>query len=40
MVRLDLTFEQALRIDVLYWTGDLLKTTIVALDLDRLSTHQ
>lgn len=31
VLRLDLTVEQALQIDVLYWTGDLLKTTVVAL---------
>lgn len=31
MVSLDLTFRQALHIDVLYWLGDLLKTTVVAL---------
>ncbi|WP_134768678.1 biotin transporter BioY [Nocardioides sp. 1609] len=31
MVRLDLDVVEAWRIDVLYWVGDLLKTTIVAL---------
>ncbi|WP_340536849.1 biotin transporter BioY [Nocardioides sp. GXZ039] len=31
MINLDLTFAEALKIDALYWAGDLLKTTIVAL---------
>lgn len=31
MVTLDLSLAEAFRIDVLYWVGDLLKTTVVAL---------
>jgi biotin transport system substrate-specific component len=31
MVRLDLSFSEAFKIDALYWVGDLLKTTVVAL---------
>lgn len=31
MFRLDLSLAEAFKIDVLYWTGDLLKTTVVAL---------
>jgi biotin transport system substrate-specific component len=31
MVQLDLTFTEAFKIDVVYWIGDLLKTTLVAL---------
>lgn len=31
MLTLDLSLAEAFRIDVLYWAGDLLKTTIVAL---------
>lgn len=31
MVRLDLSFDEALKIDALYYVGDLLKTTVVAL---------
>jgi biotin transport system substrate-specific component len=31
VLSLDLTFRQALNIDALYWVGDLLKTTVIAL---------
>jgi biotin transport system substrate-specific component len=31
MVRLDLSFTEAFKIDAVYWVGDLLKTTLVAL---------
>lgn len=31
MITLDLSLTEAFRIDVLYWVGDLLKTTLVAL---------
>ena len=31
MITLDLSLAEAFRIDVIYWVGDLLKTTLVAL---------
>lgn len=31
MVQLDMTFAEAFKVDVVYWIGDLLKTTLVAL---------
>jgi biotin transport system substrate-specific component len=31
MLRLDLSFVEAFKIDAVYWAGDLLKTTVVAL---------
>ncbi|HEY1133830.1 MAG TPA: biotin transporter BioY [Nocardioides sp.] len=31
MLHLDMTFTDAFKVDVLYWVGDLLKTTLVAL---------
>ena len=31
MLTLDLSLAEAFKIDVIYWAGDLLKTTVVAL---------